>query len=232
MSNGYYQLTNGRVASIDGDCAFPPLPNALTEPNGLIAIGGDLSLPRLLSAYHQGIFPWFSEGEPILWWSPNPRMVLYPDSLKISRSLQKTLKKKVFEVRFNSAFREVITACSATARAQQDGTWITQEIIDAYCRLHDAGFAISAESYFEGQLVGGCYGVSIGRMFYGESMFHHKTDASKVAFVTLVDYLKHQGIGLIDCQMKTAHLASFGAHEIDRAEFSLQLATLTQTPPK
>lgn len=232
MSNGYYQLTNGRVASIDGDCAFPPLPNALTEPNGLIAIGGDLSLPRLLSAYHQGIFPWFSEGEPILWWSPNPRMVLYPDSLKISRSLQKTLKKKVFEVRFNSAFREVITACSATARAQQDGTWITQEIIDAYCRLHDAGFAISAESYFEGQLVGGCYGVSIGRMFYGESMFHHKTDASKVAFVTLVEHLKHQGIGLIDCQMKTAHLASFGAHEIDRAEFSLQLATLTQTPPK
>lgn len=232
MSNGYYQLTNGRVASIDGDCAFPPLPNALTEPNGLIAIGGDLSLPRLLSAYHQGIFPWFSEGEPILWWSPNPRMVLYPDSLKISRSLQKTLKKKVFEVRFNSAFREVITACSATARAQQDGTWITQEIIDAYCRLHDAGFAISAESYFEGQLVGGCYGVSIGRMFYGESMFHHKTDASKVAFVTLVEHLKHQGIGLIDCQMKTAHLASFGAHEIDRAEFSLQIATLTQTPPK
>ncbi len=232
MSNGYYQLTNGRVASIDGDCAFPPLSNALTEPNGLIAIGGDLSLPRLLSAYHQGIFPWFSEGEPILWWSPNPRMVLYPDSLKISRSLQKTLKKKVFEVRFNSAFREVITACSATARAQQDGTWITQEIIDAYCRLHDAGFAISAESYFEGQLVGGCYGVSIGRMFYGESMFHHKTDASKVAFVTLVEHLKHQGIGLIDCQMKTAHLASFGAHEIDRAEFALQLATLTQTPPK
>lgn len=232
MSNGYYQLTNGRVASIDGDCAFPPLTNALTEPNGLIAIGGDLSLPRLLSAYHQGIFPWFSEGEPILWWSPNPRMVLYPDSLKISRSLQKTLKKKVFEVRFNSAFREVITACSATARAQQDGTWITQEIIDAYCRLHDAGFAISAESYFEGQLVGGCYGVSIGRMFYGESMFHHKTDASKVAFVTLVEHLKHQGIGLIDCQMKTAHLASFGAHEIDRAEFSLQIATLTQTPPK
>lgn len=232
MSNGYYQLTNGRVASIDGDCAFPPLTNALTEPNGLIAIGGDLSLPRLLSAYHQGIFPWFSEGEPILWWSPNPRMVLYPDSLKISRSLQKTLKKKVFEVRFNSAFREVITACSATARAQQDGTWITQEIIDAYCRLYDAGFAISAESYFEGQLVGGCYGVSIGRMFYGESMFHHKTDASKVAFVTLVEHLKHQGIGLIDCQMKTAHLASFGAHEIDRAEFSLQIATLTQTPPK
>lgn len=232
MSNGYYQLTNGRVASIDGDCAFPPLSNALTEPNGLIAIGGDLSLPRLLSAYHQGIFPWFSEGEPILWWSPNPRMVLYPDSLKISRSLQKTLKKKVFEVRFNSAFREVITACSATARAQQDGTWITQEIIDAYCRLYDAGFAISAESYFEGQLVGGCYGVSIGRMFYGESMFHHKTDASKVAFVTLVEHLKHQGIGLIDCQMKTAHLASFGAHEIDRAEFALQIATLTQTPPK
>ncbi|PPC80274.1 MAG: leucyl/phenylalanyl-tRNA--protein transferase [Methylotenera sp.] len=232
MSHAYYQLPNGRVASIDGHCDFPPLAEALTDPNGLIAIGGDLSLPRLLSAYHQGIFPWFSEGEPILWWSPSPRMVLYPDALKISRSLQKTLNKKVFEVRFNTAFRKVITACSVTARTQQAGTWITQEIIDAYCRLYEAGYAVSAESYLNGELVGGCYGVLIGKMFYGESMFHHKSDASKVAFVTLVEHLKNQGIGLIDCQMKTAHLASFGAHEIDRAEFALQLATLTQTPPK
>lgn len=231
MSNGYYQLPNGRVASIDGQCDFPPLTDALTEPNGLIAIGGDLSLPRLLSAYRHGIFPWFSEGEPILWWSPNPRMVLYPNELKISNSLQKTLKRNTFEVRFNTAFRAVITACSATLRAQQAGTWITQDIIDAYCRLHDAGYAMSAESYIDDQLVGGCYGVRIGNMFYGESMFHHKTDASKVAFVSLVQHLQAQGIGLIDCQMKTAHLASLGAREINRAAFLFQLSGLINNPP-
>lgn len=231
MSNGYYQLPNGRVASIDGQCDFPPLTDALTEPNGLIAIGGDLSLPRLLSAYRQGIFPWFSEGEPILWWSPNPRMVLYPNELKISNSLQKTLKKNTFDVRFNTAFRAVITACSATLRAQQAGTWITQDIIEAYCRLHDAGYAMSAESYIDDQLVGGCYGVRIGNMFYGESMFHHKTDASKVAFVSLVQHLHAQGIGLIDCQMKTAHLASLGAREINRAAFLFQLSGLINNPP-
>jgi len=228
MSHGYYQLPNGRVASIDGPCDFPPLTEALSEPNGLIAIGGDLSLPRLLAAYHQGIFPWFSEGEPILWWSPSPRMVLFPNELKISNSLQKTLKKKTFEVKFSTQFREVITACSNTQRSQQDGTWITQDIIDAYCRLHDAGYAISVESYFDGKLVGGCYGVRIGNMFYGESMFHHKTDASKVAFVSLVHHLTALGIGLIDCQMKTAHLASLGAREITRAEFATQISTLTQ----
>jgi len=231
MSHGYYQLPNGRVASIDGECDFPPLTEALNEPNGLIAIGGDLSLPRLFTAYHQGIFPWFSEGEPILWWSPSPRMVLFPNELKISNSLQKTLKKKTFEVRFNTQFRAVITACSSTLRSQQAGTWITQDIIDAYCRLHDAGFAISAESYVDGELVGGCYGVRIGQMFYGESMFHHKTDASKVAFVSLVQHLTAQGIGLIDCQMKTAHLASLGAREIDRAAFAAQLSVLTKAVP-
>jgi len=231
MSHGYYQLPNGRVASIDGECAFPALTEALSEPNGLIAIGGDLSLQRLLAAYHQGIFPWFSEGEPILWWSPSPRMVLYPHELKISNSLQKTLKKKTFEVKLSTQFREVITACSNTLRSQQAGTWITQDIIDAYCRLHDAGFAISVESYFDGQLVGGCYGVHIGNMFYGESMFHHKTDASKVAFVSLVQHLTAQGVGLIDCQMKTAHLASLGAREIERAEFAAQISRLTQARP-
>lgn len=227
MSHGYYQLPNGRVASIDGDCDFPPLTEALTDPNGLVAIGGDLSLPRLLTAYHQGIFPWFSDGEPIMWWSPNPRMVLFPNELKISNSLQKTLKKKVFEVRFNTAFREVITACSATTRSQQAGTWITQDIIEAYCRLYEAGFAVSAEAYFDNQLVGGCYGVRIGNMFYGESMFHHKTDASKVAFVSLVEHLTAQGVALIDCQMKTAHLSSFGAREINREEFATRLEKLT-----
>lgn len=229
MSYAYYQLPNGRVACIDSDCDFPSLNHALSEPNGLIAIGGDLSLPRLLNAYQHGIFPWFSEGEPILWWSPNPRMVLFPDELKISNSLKKTLKNKSFEVRFNTAFRQVISACSHTPRADQPGTWITQGIIDAYCALHDAGCAISAECWQNNTLVGGCYGVKIGKMFYGESMFHHVTDASKVAFVRLVQHLKSQGVGLIDCQMKTAHLARFGAKEIPRDAFFEHLTVLTKS---
>ncbi|MDO9233684.1 MAG: leucyl/phenylalanyl-tRNA--protein transferase [Methylotenera sp.] len=226
MSHAYYQLPNGRVASIDGDCDFPPLSQALTEPNGLIAIGGDLSFSRLLSAYQQGIFPWFSEGDPIMWWSPSPRMVLYPDELNISRSLAKTLKNSPFEIRFNTVFREVISACSNTERGGQLGTWITEEIINAYCALHDAGYAISAECWLDNQLVGGCYGVKIGNMFYGESMFHLVSNASKVAFVKLVEKLKDEGIGLIDCQMKTAHLASFGAREIERDDFIKQLSML------
>jgi leucyl/phenylalanyl-tRNA--protein transferase len=226
LSYAYYQLPNGRVASIDGDCEFPPLADALNEPNGLIAIGGDLSLTRLLAAYRQGIFPWFSDGEPILWWSPDPRMVLHPNALKISRSLAKTLKNSPFEIRFNSAFREVITACSDTPRSAQQGTWITENIIEAYCAMFDAGYAISAEAWLDNQLVGGCYGVKIGKMFYGESMFHHVTDASKVAFVRLVQKLKDEGVGMIDCQMKTAHLASLGAHEISRDDFIKQLSIL------
>lgn len=226
MSNAYYQLPNGRVACIDGNCDFPPLAHALTEPNGLIAIGGDLSINRLLQAYTHGIFPWFSEGEPVMWWSPNPRMVLFPSELKISNSLKKTLKKAPFEVRFNTAFRQVITACSSTLRDGQSGTWITQDIINGYTALHEAGFALSAECWLEGKLVGGCYGVTIGKMFYGESMFHHVTDASKIAFVSLVQRLKDEGVGMIDCQMKTAHLASFGAKEIPRDTFIEQLAIL------
>ncbi|HPV32575.1 MAG TPA: leucyl/phenylalanyl-tRNA--protein transferase [Methylotenera sp.] len=226
MSYSYYQFPNGRVACIDDDCDFPSLNQALSEPNGLIAIGGDLSLPRLLNAYQHGIFPWFSEGEPILWWSPNPRMVLFPDELKISNSLKKTLKNKPFEVRFNTAFRQVISACSHTLRADQPGTWITQDIIEAYCTLHNAGYAISAECWQDNTLVGGCYGVKIGKMFYGESMFHLVTDASKVAFVHLVQKLKSEGVGLIDCQMKTAHLARFGAKEISRDDFIDNLSSL------
>ena len=226
MSYSYYQFPNGRVACIDDDCDFPFLNQALSEPNGLIAIGGDLSLPRLLNAYQHGIFPWFSEGEPILWWSPNPRMVLFPDALKISNSLKKTLKNKPFDVRFNTAFRQVISACSHTPRAGQPGTWITQDIIEAYCTLHNAGYAISAECWQDNTLVGGCYGVKIGKMFYGESMFHLVTDASKVAFVHLVQKLKSEGVGLIDCQMKTAHLARFGAKEISRDDFIDNLSSL------
>jgi len=226
MSHTYYQLANGRVVNLDGNCAFPHLSDALSEPNGLIGIGGDLSLPRLLAAYQQGIFPWFSDGEPILWWSPEPRMVLYPTKLKISKSLQKTLRQAKFVIRFNSAFREVISACSLSPRSDQNGTWISPEIIDAYCALHDAGYAISAESWQDGVLVGGCYGVKIGSMFYGESMFHDITDASKVAFVRLVQKLQLDGVGMIDCQMHTKHLDSLGAITISRNDFFDQLSAL------
>lgn len=226
MSHAFYQLPGGRVACIDGDCEFPVLSDALHEPNGLLAIGGDLSLPRLLSAYQQGIFPWFSDGEPILWWNPDPRMVLFPSELRISNSLKKSISNKGFEVRFNTAFREVISACSSTLRNGQRGTWITQDIIDAYCRLHQAGYAISSEAWLNGKLVGGCYGVKIGHMFYGESMFHHVTDASKVAFVRLVEHLASMGVELIDCQMRTAHLATLGAREISRKAFISHLSVL------
>ncbi len=230
MSHAYYQLPNGRVACIDGDCDFPPLSVALTEPNGLIAIGGDLSAARLLKAYQQGIFPWFSEGEPVMWWSPNPRMVLFPNELKVSASLKKTLKKHAFEVRFNTSFREVISACGSTPRLDNNnhpaGTWISDEMINAYCELNRLGYAICMESWLNNQLAGGCYGIKIGRMFYGESMFHHVTDASKVAFVHLVSYLQTQGVGLIDCQMKTPLLASFGGREIERDLFTQDLKYL------
>ena len=231
MSNAYYQLSTGRIAAIDGDCAFPPLEHALTEPNGLIAIGGDLSAARLISAYKQGIFPWYNEGDPICWYSPSPRMVLFPDELKIASSLKKTLKKNLFEVRFNTAFKQVITACSQTLRHGQTGThqsntWISPDMIAAYCQLHDLGFAICAESWLDGQLVGGCYGVKIGRMFYGESMFHTQTDASKIAFVHLVEWLKNQQVEMIDCQMKTPLLTSFGGREISRDAFMQNLLNL------
>jgi leucyl/phenylalanyl-tRNA---protein transferase len=226
VSIGYYQLETGRVAAIELDCPFPPLSQALNVPNGLVAIGGDLSTKRLLSAYKQGVFPWFNDGEPIMWWSPNPRMVLYPNALKISSSLKKTLKKNTFEIRLNSAFRQVITACSQALRDGQAGTWISPAMIDAYCQLHALGHAISMESWQDNQLVGGCYGIQIGRMFYGESMFHTQTDASKVAFVHLVNYLQKQQVELIDCQMKTPLLASFGGQEIDRETFMQQLTKL------
>lgn len=226
MSHAYYQLPSGRVASIDGDCKFPTLENALTEPNGLIAIGGDLSLEQLLSAYRHGIFPWFSNGDPIMWWSPNPRMVLIPSELKISKSLAKTLKKTPFQIRFSTDFRQVITACSHTLRHGQPGTWITEDIIEAYCTMHSAGYSISAECWLDDKLVGGCYGVKIGKMFYGESMFHRVADASKVAFVSLVQKLENEDVGMIDCQMKTAHLTSLGAREISRDYFVQTLSKL------
>jgi leucyl/phenylalanyl-tRNA--protein transferase len=218
---------------LNADASFPPLALALKEPNGLLAAGGDLSPERLLQAYRQGIFPWYSPGQPILWWSPDPRMVLFPPELRVSRSLAKRLRKDDYEVRFDTAFRQVMLHCALTERPGQDGTWITADILEGYCRLHALGHAHSVETWMQGELVGGVYGVSIGRMFYGESMFHHATDASKLAFVHLVRRLQAEGFGMLDCQMKTDHLASLGAREISRDEFSQRLSELVNSthPP-
>jgi leucyl/phenylalanyl-tRNA--protein transferase len=235
VTQRYIQLPAGRLTVLDQHTPFPPAGQALTEPDGLLAVGGDLGPQRLLDAYSQGIFPWFGQGEPILWWSPDPRMVLYPAELRISRSLAKSLKSgklksAPYEVRFDTAFEEVMRACAAAARPQQNGTWITESMIEAYTRLHHAGYAHSAETWTDDTLTGGVYGIAIGRMFYGESMFHHVTDASKVAFVELVQTLADRGFGLIDCQMKTAHLTSLGAKEIPRKDFLQQLVKLIHYP--
>ena len=231
MTAKYYQLPNGYVLALEDDTPFPSIDHALIEPNGLIAIGGDLNSARLIEAYTKGIFPWFSEGEPIMWWSPDPRMVLFPNELKISTSLRKTINKKKYETQLNTDFRKVITACSQIKRPNQEGTWISQHMIEAYCRLNKQGIAISSESWLNGALVGGCYGVLLNKMFFGESMFHTQTDASKVAFVHLVEWLKAQGVGMIDCQMKTPLLTSLGGREISRKAFSQKLAKLVNSIP-
>lgn len=203
----------------DRSYAFPPVEQALREPDGLLAVGGDLAPERILSAYRHGIFPWFSPGQPILWWSPDPRAVLFPEKLKVSRSLRKTLNKGSFHVTFDSAFHEVIRACADTPRRDQPGTWITPEMQQAYIRLHQLGHAHSAESWQGEELVGGLYGIRLGRVFYGESMFSRRTDASKVAFVHLVRRLQEEGVELIDCQVTTEHLLSLGAEAIPRRRF-------------
>jgi len=208
--------------------AFPP-PDA-AEPNGLLAVGGDLSARRLLGAYARGIFPWYSEGQPILWHSPNPRFVLLPEGLHVAASLKKTLKRKPYEVRLDTAFAQVIDACSRTPRPGQDGTWITEEMKDAYVALHRLGLAHSAEAWRGSELVGGLYGVSLGSAFFGESMFAHAPDASKVAFATLVGWLKAQGFTLVDCQVYTDHLARFGAEEWPRKRFLTALETALEAP--
>jgi leucyl/phenylalanyl-tRNA--protein transferase len=200
------------------EIAFPALESALGEPNGLLAAGGDLSPRRLIAAYRRGIFPWFSEGDPILWWSPDPRMVLVPAELKVSRSLSKTLRNKPYEVRFDTAFDDVVRACAAP-REGEPGTWITAEMRAAYNRLHRLGHAHSVETWIEDRLAGGLYGVAIGAMFYGESMFSRTRDASKIALAHLARRLHAAGFGLIDCQMRTDHLASLGAREIPRERF-------------
>lgn len=201
---------------------FPSVNKALREPDGLLAVGGCLSQSRLLNAYRHGIFPWYNPGEPILWWSPDPRLVLLPDKLVISRSLRKTLRKNVFTVTFDQAFDQVIAAC-ADPRKDVAGTWITAEINAAYKQLHQTGFAHSVEAWLGDELVGGLYGVALGQVFFGESMFHTRTDASKAAFATLVQQLKSWGYQLIDCQVHTRHLESFGAEEISRSYFTALL---------
>jgi leucyl/phenylalanyl-tRNA--protein transferase len=209
------------LAWIGPDDPFPPVARALKDPNGLLAAGGDLSQQRLLEAYRHGIFPWFSRGEPILWWSPDPRMVLHTGELKVSRSLAKNLRNKGYQVRVDTAFREVIRGC-----ADRKETWLGRQMQAAYLSLHQGGYAHSFETWLGRDLVGGLYGVAIGRMFYGESMFSTRSDASKVALVGLVRTLVAKGFPLIDCQMKTPLLASLGGREIPRAAFLRALAAL------
>jgi leucyl/phenylalanyl-tRNA--protein transferase len=210
---------------LDSSTAFPPVEVALAEPNGLLCAGGDLSPDTLVAAYTRGIFPWYSDDQPILWWSPDPRMVLFPNEFRVSRSLAKTIRAGKFEVRFDTHFREVIAACAAP-RCEGGGTWIVDDMRAAYTRLHQRGIAHSAESWRDGELVGGLYGVALGRVFFGESMFTRETDASKVAFVVLMAKLQRDGFCLVDCQQETRHLARFGARPIARAEFVRHLDDL------
>jgi leucyl/phenylalanyl-tRNA--protein transferase len=216
---------------LDSADAFPPLELALSEPNGLLCAGADLSPQRLVLAYRHGVFPWYSAGEPILWWSPDPRMVLVPGEFKISRSLRRTLRAGSYQIRVDSDFPAVVRGCARTRRRGQAGTWITAEMHAAYGKLHELGYAHSVETWVDEKMVGGLYGLALGRMFYGESMFTRATDASKVALAHLARFLAARGFGLIDCQMNTPHLASLGAREIPRREFIGRVHELTALPP-
>ena len=202
---------------------------------GLLAAGGELSPQRLAEAYAKGVFPWYSEGQPVLWWSPDPRMVLLTDEFRLSRSLRKTIQRFAHnpgcELRIDSAFRRVMSACAATKREGQDGTWIVPEMVEAYCRWHALGRAHSFETWIDGELAGGLYGVSLGRMFFGESMFSHRTDASKIALAALVCFCREHGMPMIDCQQHTGHLASMGARELRRADFETRLTPILGEPP-
>lgn len=217
----FYQYILGMpIWRLDETLWFPELSEA--EEDGLLALGGDLSPERLVLAYRSGIFPWYNAEDPILWWSPDPRFVLFPDELYVSKSMKQVLKKNVFEYRQDTCFETVMRSCAAQPRKGQPGTWITEEMIAAYVRLHQLGRAHSAESWQDGLLVGGLYGIRLGKVFFGESMFSTVSNASKAAFLQLVQRLKYEGIQLIDCQMHTDHLASLGARAISRAEY-LQL---------
>jgi leucyl/phenylalanyl-tRNA--protein transferase len=210
---------------LESPTAFPDVSHALKEPSGLLCAGGNLETATLIAAYSRGIFPWFSDDQPILWWSTDPRMVLFPEEFKYSKSLAKTVRANKFEVRFDTAFSDVIKGCAAP-RTEDGGTWIVAEMQAAYTRLHKVGVAHSVESWRDGKLVGGLYGIALGRMFFGESMFARETDASKVALVSLVEKLKRDGFELIDCQQETKHLARFGARPIPRRDFVQRLTEL------
>ncbi len=204
----------------------------LADPTGLIAVGGDLHPSRLLRGYSLGIFPWYSEGQPILWHSPDPRFVLPLEELHVGRTLRQTLKKRPYELTVDSAFSDVIAACADTPRPGQDGTWITDEMEQAYNHLHGLGFAHSVEAWLDGDLVGGLYGVSLGRAFFGESMFAHSSDASKIAFVALVAQLRRWDFALLDSQVHTDHLERFGAREIPRADYLVRLRQALSAPTR
>ena len=211
--------------------AFPAVENAFREPDGLLAAGGDLSEARLIYAYRHGIFPWYDEGQPILWWSPDPRCVIEPAELRISRRNQRAIRRAGFEVTFNRSFAEVIAAC-AEPRIDQLGTWITPAMTQAYCRLHDAGWAHSVEIWRDNRLVGGMYGIASGQVFFGESMFSRETNASKAAIAVLCRHMVRSGLELLDCQVVSPHLLSLGARNIPRLEFCKRLSTLcvAETP--
>ena len=197
--------------------AFPP--PELAEENGLLAVGGDLSAKRLLLAYSKGIFPWYSAGEPILWWSPSPRLVIIPDEFKVPSRLSRFIKQKKYKVTMDHAFQQVISGCASAADRQDKGTWIDDDMIEAYTLLHEMGYAHSVECWMDDELVGGLYGIALGKIFFGESMFSRQSNASKVAFVYLAEKLLERGFDLIDCQLKTEHLMQFGAREIPGVEF-------------
>ena len=216
------------VYALDKEIVFPD-PN-LAEKDGLLAVGGDLSQERLITAYANGIFPWYSEGDPVLWWSPDPRMVLFPDDFKVSKSLKQSLRNRNYEVRFDSDFKSVIDLCAKVPRGEGNGTWITDEMKKAYTNLHRAGFAHSVETYHNGKLAGGLYGISLGRAFFGESMFHIERDASKVALYHLVGKAKEWDFRFIDAQMETDHLKSLGAVSIPRKDFIILLKEAIKWP--
>ncbi|MFZ5997142.1 MAG: leucyl/phenylalanyl-tRNA--protein transferase [Nitrospirota bacterium] len=218
------------IFRLSRELIFPP--PELAEDDGLLAVGGDLSEDRLLLAYSMGIFPWYSEEYPILWWSPDPRLILLPEELKISRSLRQFINKDIYRVTMDTAFEEVIRNCASIKRKRSDGTWISGEMEAAYIRLHRSGYAHSVESWHEGSLVGGLYGISLGSAFFGESMFAKRSNASKVAFVKLVRRLVEWGFTMIDCQVTTKHLMSFGAKEVPRSEFMERLQAALKTPTR
>lgn len=216
------------IYKLPDELIFPSPEEA--EADGLLAVGGDLRVKRLLLAYHFGIFPWYSEKSPILWWSPDPRLILEPKDLKVSKSLNKVIKKGIFKITLDQAFDEVIRGCAKVKRPDGKGTWIVSDMISAYCRLHRFGFAHSVESWFEGELVGGVYGVSLGKVFFGESMFYKRKNASKVALVYLVRLLQTWDFDMVDCQVTTANLLRFGARGISRSQFLKRLSKAIKYP--